>query len=392
MKLCYAVLYYPERLRGVRPREYLEAVRLTHALPRSLAARGHEVHVVHLHPSEGELTLDGVTHHFVAPGPVARALGAGLAQATGLARAVVEPAWRPIRHIRALCPDVVHFAGTTLHLNLALLCLRLGSGAPPIVVQHHGGRPAAGAWGRRLQQFGFARAARVLFTTAEDAQPFCEAGVIDAGEDRLREVMETSSTLSATPKSEARQQTGMTGRPAYLWTARLHPIKDPLTALRGFARIAGAQREARLYLHYLSAELLPEMRAFVSAHPDLDGRVHFGGPVPYERMAAIYSSADFLLQASHREFSGCAVLDAMACGAIPVVTDIPSFRVMTDGGRTGVLFPRGDAESLARQVLAIPYDAIAPKAAAVRARFETLFSFPALALRLEQEYQAVSER
>jgi glycosyltransferase involved in cell wall biosynthesis len=109
-------------------------------------------------------------------------------------------------------------------------------------------------------------------------------------------------------------------------------------------------------------------------------------------MQAIYSSADFLLQASHREFSGCAVLDAMACGVIPVVTDIPSFRVMTGDGRVGVLFAAGDAESLARQVLAITPDAMAAQSAAVRARFDEHFSFPALAERLEREYQAVIER
>jgi glycosyltransferase involved in cell wall biosynthesis len=165
-----------------------------------------------------------------------------------------------------------------------------------------------------------------------------------------------------------------------------------MTALRGFALIAASQPEAHLYLHYLSDELLPDLQAWVTAHPALDGRVHFGGRVPFERMQAIYSSADFLLQASHREFSGCAVLDAMACGVIPVVTDIPSFRVMTGDGRVGVLFAAGDAESLARQVLAITPDAMAAQSAAVRARFDEHFSFPALAERLEREYQAVIER
>jgi hypothetical protein len=71
------------------------------------------------------------------------------------------------------------------------------------------------------------------------------------------------------------------------------------------------------------------------------------------------------------------------------VTDIPSFRVMTGNGSAGVLFPRGDDQSLARQVLAIPPREIAERRRAVRARFDELLSFPALARRLEMEYAAI---
>jgi glycosyltransferase involved in cell wall biosynthesis len=104
-------------------------------------------------------------------------------------------------------------------------------------------------------------------------------------------------------------------------------------------------------------------------------------------MEVVYNSADFLLQSSRREHSGGAVLDAMACGVIPVVTDIPSFRAMTGNGAVGILFPPGDDESLARQVLDIPGDEIGAAAASVRRRFIEHLSFPEIALRLEHAYE-----
>ena len=105
-------------------------------------------------------------------------------------------------------------------------------------------------------------------------------------------------------------------------------------------------------------------------------------------MEAVYSSADFLLQASRREFSGCAVLEAMSCGTIPIVTDIPSFRAMTEGGRYGILFPPGDFAGLARRTLSVDRSRLQAYSAEVRAHFESCLSFSAMAGRLEAVYRA----
>ena len=388
MKLCYALLYYDPHSVDPDPRAYLASVRTAHDLPRALAARGHEVDVVHLYPFDADVREDRVHHHFVAPGALARSQGWALTRRR-LNRPLATPAWRAISRVRRLQPDLVHFFGTSLHLNLALLFLRQNRTGPPVVLHYHGGEPAQTVLGRRLQRYGLARAARFFFTTAEQAERYTEAGLLEDATRRVVELVETSSYFSPMPRAVARQQTGMVGDPVFLWTARLHPMKDPLTALRGFTRIAESLTGAQLYLHYLADELLPELRAWVAEHSDLRGRVHFGGRLPYERMEAVYNSADFLLQASRREHSGCAVLDAMACGVIPVVTDIPSFRAMTGNGEVGVLFQPGDDESLARQVLGIPGDQIDARAARVRARFEDHMSFPSIARRLEREYVGI---
>jgi glycosyltransferase involved in cell wall biosynthesis len=47
------------------------------------------------------------------------------------------------------------------------------------------------------------------------------------------------------------------------------------------------------------------------------------------------------------------LIEACACGAIPVVTGIPAFRVITGDGTRGALWPPGDHVGLARALLEI---------------------------------------
>jgi glycosyltransferase involved in cell wall biosynthesis len=185
----------------------------------------------------------------------------------------------------------------------------------------------------------------------------------------------------------------MFGDPVFVWAGRLDPVKDPLTALRGFDRIRTAWTGAELYLYFLSDTLLPELRAFVASRPGLAGHLHFRGRVDHDQMEAVFSSADLLLQSSRSigwitEYSGFVPLEAMACGVIPVLTDLPAFRAMTADGRYGVLFEAGDDVGLARNVIGLDREKFSARRAVVRAHFERELSFRALADRLEEVYEA----
>jgi glycosyltransferase involved in cell wall biosynthesis len=157
--------------------------------------------------------------------------------------------------------------------------------------------------------------------------------------------------------------------------------------LRAFELIRQQRPAAQLYLYYLTDELRSEMQRFIATRPGLTEHVHFRSRVPRQQMPAIYNSSDFLIQASYREWSGLAVLEAMSCGVIPAVTHIPSFWKMTDGGRYGVLFAPGDHQALAAGVLAIPPDDIPRRSAEVCAWFQRALSFPVLAQQIADAYR-----
>jgi len=109
-------------------------------------------------------------------------------------------------------------------------------------------------------------------------------------------------------------------------------------------------------------------------------------------MPFFYSAADAFVVGSHHEGSGYALLEACACGLVPLVTDIPAFRRITNGGSIGSLWPTGDAPRLADAIVrAASMDRVVSRSA-VLAFFEEALSWPAVADAAMRAYADVAAR
>ncbi|HMQ53219.1 MAG TPA: glycosyltransferase family 4 protein [Anaerolineae bacterium] len=283
-------------------------------------------------------------------------------------------------------PTVVHLNSLIYPLQARLLRMMLPRRVP-LVVQHHAELmwPANRRW---LQAWALAGVDGFLFATTTLAREWVEAGVLGSMT-RVYQVMETSSLLTYQDRAVARAQTGLTGEPILLWTGNLSLRKDPLTVLAGFEQVLDHLPGARLYMAYLEDELLAEVQARLNASERLHRAVTLLGRLDYEAIAAYYNSADIFVQGSHRESSGIALLDALACGVVPVVTDVPSFRLMTDNGTIGALWPAGQATALAEALLSVARQPLEPVVHGARAFFQDNWSFAAIGRRAGEVYHQV---
>ena len=282
-------------------------------------------------------------------------------------------------------PDVVHVNGLDAPLQMWLLRRAL----PPsvaIVAQDHGGAPPRGRL-KRVVKRGLMRAADgYLFTSALLAEPWIQSGFI--ARDAVHEVLAASTSLRQMDQATARAVTGVGGTPALLWVARLQPNKDPLTILEGFERVAVRLPGATLTMVYQDAELLSAVEQRLAQSDVLRARVRLVGKVQHDELAAWYSAADMFVIGSANEVCGYAAVEACACGAIPVLTDIPSFRVITGNGVVGQLWRRGDAENLADAVVAASRD-MPQERARVLEHFAAHLSWNAVGQRARAVYESV---
>jgi glycosyltransferase involved in cell wall biosynthesis len=282
------------------------------------------------------------------------------------------------RAVAGARPDVVHVNGLHFAAHTWLLRQHLDRSAAIVVQDHGGGAPAGGLHvNRAIRRTLIGAADGFLFAAAEQAEAWQRAGLLPSTS-RVYEVMEASTTFGAMPRSDARAWSGVDGDPAVLWVGRLNANKDPLTVVEGFEQSLRDLPAARLTMVYQDDELLPAVRERVDRSSALRRRVRFVGPIAHERLPAFYSASDLFVLGSHHEGSGYALLEACACGALPVVTDIPSFRVITDGGAFGSLWSAGDAAACARALVKTARSDMAHARALMSSHFDRALSWRAI--------------
>ena len=253
----------------------------------------------------------------------------------------------------------------------------------PMLFQDHADRPPRRWWRRWQWRHRYRGLHAVSFTAPELAWPFAASGVLQPST-RLFAIPESSSRFRPGDRAQARMETGLHGHPAVLWVGHLQEGKDPLTALDGVALAAQRLPGLQLWCAFGRAPLLAKLRTRIERDPWLAGRVHLLGQVPHARIETLMQAADLFVSASRAESCGFAALEAMACGTVPVLTDIPSFRALTGDARVGRLWPCGDARALADALVAATLEQM--PAEQVRAHFDAMLSFAAVGRRWREAY------
>jgi glycosyltransferase involved in cell wall biosynthesis len=223
--------------------------------------------------------------------------------------------------------------------------------------------------------FGFPAARTFIFPWGIDLQrfsPAASAGGVAASATADVTSTSTADTLaSATanaPASATNDAPAFAAGSAQAFRARLgwqenfvvlslrswEPVYGVDVMLRGFARAAkeaAAHGAGELRLLMLGGGSQARLVHQIIQENGLQDLVYLGGQVNQASLPMMYRAADLYVSASHSDGSSVSLMEALGCGLLALVTDIPSNRAWITDGQQGWLFPDGDSQAVTAGML-----------------------------------------
>ncbi len=247
------------------------------------------------------------------------------------------------RELRAFAPDLVdaHYVP-----NYGVMAALAGRRPYSITAWGSDLLLAAGRdpWQRMRARFALEGAALVL----------CDAENLAAA---ARRAGAPAERVRAIPWGVDRElyRPGGTRERGLILSARMHEsVYDLPTVIEGAARVL----ETLPHAHVVFAGdgmLRPELERRAAARLPA-GRYRFVGRVGAAELASWLSRAEVYVSASRSDSTSQSLLEAMAAGAVPVVSDIEGNREWVRPGESARLFPVGDAPVLARELRVVLED------------------------------------
>jgi glycosyltransferase involved in cell wall biosynthesis len=238
---------------------------------------------------------------------------------------------RVVRWLRQVQPDWLAPHYLTSHGTLAWLAVRLGGVRA---------RMAGSAWGSDilvtpqrswLMRWLTRAVLKACTVCSSDSQHMSsQMRALGAGE-----VLTFPFGLETLPEAPGPKDEAL-----FFANRGLEPIYAPQRVLAVFASLARDWPEARLVMaNEGSLRSALETRA---QQADLAGKVRFVGRLDAQAQAACYAQARWYLSLPVSDSVSVSVLEAMAHGAIPILSDLPANRELVTDGHDGLILVDGE--------------------------------------------------
>jgi glycosyltransferase involved in cell wall biosynthesis len=134
----------------------------------------------------------------------------------------------------------------------------------------------------------------------------------------------------------------------FAFVGRITSTKQPFRLMKFFSEVNRILNNSTLII-VGKGELLDDLKRF--AVTNSYKKVRFLGYIPHRELPALYACSDFYLLSSVYEGQPLTLLEAMACGVPPLVSDIPSLRNIVNRSKAGLLLDFGDEEEAVKKTL-----------------------------------------
>lgn len=317
-----------------------------HRWIRYFLARGHEVHLIGDKPLEAVLPA-GVEYY-------------DLTQLTNI-RTARYVAWaRLVRSLlRQIQPDLLH-----AHFVASAGWLGAASGFHPFVVT---------AWGSDLLvNARWSPAQRLLarwvlrqadYVTCVSRELVDVARSLGADPDRLQVLpwgvdTEVFYPADESARAELRSRLGLGPGPVVLSLRAIKSIYNPLDVARAMPLVLAQVPDAQFIIRTYGVVpgLLKDLQALIR-ELQIESAVHYMGDIGDDRAVAnLYRAVDVTVSVPSSDGTPSSVLEALACGAPPVLSDLPSLRDWIVDEQEGLFVLTGNIAAIASSITRLLID------------------------------------
>ncbi len=334
MRLCYVANPY-----SIHTRRWL----------RYFTGRGHEIYLISVSPTRGSIPPDAI--------PPSVTFYDLMAQFN--VRKLRYLAWglAARRIIHRIQPDVLH-----VHQVAGGGWVGAVAGYHPFIVTAWGSDLLLGprrSWiQRQLARWVLQRADYVTCVSQSLAQAARSLGADPSHLEVAPWGVDRDIFRPAADKEALRARLGLGSGPIVLSIRAIQDVYNPLDVARAIPRVLdqvpGTQFIIRTY--NCDQNLLAQFKDIVREHQVAEA-VQYIGDLPDEQaIADLYRVADVVVSVPASDGAPSSVLEALACGAVPVLSDVPSLHEWVRHEQEGLFVPIGDVAAISTAVVRLLTD------------------------------------
>ncbi|MGQ9599930.1 MAG: glycosyltransferase family 4 protein [Anaerolineae bacterium] len=310
---------------------------------RHFVGRGHEVHLISTRPGEAPIPA-GIFLHSIAAPPVPRLRNLALGFAIR-------------REVRRIQPDLVHAHQISPDGWLAAM-----AGYHPLLLTAWGSdlllAPRKALRYHLLIRWALRQADYVTCVSESLAQVARSLGADPARLEVAPWGVDTEVFHPGPPNPELRRQLDLGPGPVVLSIRALRPLYNPLVIAQAIPLVLQKVPEAQFVIrsHLYEPDLLARFQVILQ-ESGVEDRVRWVGDLSDDQaIAELYRLAEVAVSVPLSDGMPQSVLEAMACGAPPVVSDVPSLHEWIEEGREGLFVPVGDSQALSAAIVRLLRD------------------------------------
>jgi len=152
-----------------------------------------------------------------------------------------------------------------------------------------------------------------------------------------------------------REEEKKPGQVRILSIRAMRPLYNPIDIARAIPLVARDHPEARFIIRTYGRDpaILARFKGIIQ-DAGVDQLVEYVGELPDDTaIADLYRQADIAVSVPSSDGNPLSVMEALACGCVPVLSDLPSLHEWVTGGKEGLYVPLGDVEAIAEAVGAL---------------------------------------